>query len=126
MFILTTPPAVVAADPQFNVVGETVHVLLSLCAVVALIFVAGWLSRRMQGKPGTSGRRIRCVEAMSLSARDRVVLIEADGKRLLIASGAGGTRTLHVYEGEVVEVPASPEEPAQGFAQLLGRWKARQ
>lgn len=118
------PTALPAAD--VNVGGELLRVVLSLAAVVALIFVAGWLSRRLQvrGRPG--GRRIRCVEAMAVGARDRVLLLDADGKRLLVGVGPGGMRTLHVYDSApaepvAVEQPGAPPLPA--FGELLARWK---
>jgi flagellar protein FliO/FliZ len=80
----------------------------------------------MQRRPGAAGRRIRCVETFAVGARDRLLLLDADGKRLLIGMGPGGMRTLHVYEGALVE-PAAPEQPAAApipaFGELLARWK---
>jgi flagellar protein FliO/FliZ len=116
-----------AAAPDINVGGELLRVLLSLAAVIALIFVAGWMSRRLQARTLPGGRRLRCVETMSVGARERVLLIDADGKRLLVGVGQGGLRTLHVYEGEA-PVDANPPAPlpvAPNFAQLLSRWKGK-
>jgi flagellar protein FliO/FliZ len=116
-----------AAAPDINVGGELLRVLLSLAAVIALIFVAGWMSRRLQARALPGGRRLRCVETMSVGARERVLLIDADGKRLLVGVGQGGLRTLHVYEGEA-PVDANPPAPlpvAPNFAQLLSRWKGK-
>ncbi|MGC1547644.1 MAG: flagellar biosynthetic protein FliO [Rhodanobacter sp.] len=108
--------------PDINVGGELVRVVLSLAGIVVLIFAAGWLSRRMQARQIGGGRRLRCLEAMPVSSRERVLLLEADGKRLLIGVGAGGVRTLHVYDGQApegeVERPAAPN-----FSELLGRWR---
>jgi len=111
----------VANMPDVSVAGELVRVLLSLGAIVALIFAAGWLTRRLQSRQIAGGRRLRCIETMPISTRERVMLIEADGKRLLLGVGAGGVRALHVYEGTapVEEAPASPVVPP--FAQLLAR-----
>ncbi|MFK2932117.1 flagellar biosynthetic protein FliO [Dyella agri] len=107
--------------------GELLRVLLSLVAVVALIFVAGWLSRRLQLRSRPGGRRIRCVEAMAVGARDRVLLLDADGKRLLVGVGPGGMRTLHVYEGTapVEPAPPAPLPAVPNIAQLLTRWKSK-
>ncbi|MBD8871262.1 flagellar biosynthetic protein FliO [Rhodanobacter sp. DHB23] len=118
------PAALPAAD--VDVGGELLRVLLSLVAVVALIFVAGWLSRRLQARSRPGGRRIRCVETMAVGARDRVLLLDADGKRLLVGVGPGGMRTLHVYEGAApveADPPALPAVP--DIAQLLSRWKGK-
>ncbi|MBT2145234.1 flagellar biosynthetic protein FliO [Rhodanobacter sp. LX-100] len=106
--------------------GELLRVLLSLAAVVAMIFVAGWLSRRLQARSRPGGRRIRCVEAMAVGARDRVLLLDADGKRLLVGVGPGGMRTLHVYDGtpaEPVAIEQAAAAPLPAFGELLTRWK---
>jgi flagellar protein FliO/FliZ len=114
--------APMASVPDINVTGELIRVLLSLGGIVVLIFAAGWLTRRLQSRQLIGGRRLRCIETMTVSARERVVLIEADGKRLLVGVGAGGVRALHVYEGTVAsEAPQAPTQPP--FAELLGRWR---
>lgn len=113
--------APVASVPDISVAGELVRVVLSLGGIVVLIFAAGWLTRRLQSRQLIGGRRLRCVETMSISSRERVLLIEADGKRLLVGVGAGGVRALHVYDGiaPVQDVHAPAAVPP--FAELLGR-----
>ena len=115
----------VAAAPEINVGGELVRVVLSLAAIIALIFVAGWFSRRLQARTTPGGRRLRCVETMAVGARDRLMLVDADGKRLLIGMGQGGMRTLHVYEGEVTPIAVQPVPLAPNFGELLNRWKRK-
>lgn len=117
--VLARAPA--ASVPDINVAGELVRVLLSLGAIVALIFVAAWLTRRLQSRQITGGRRLRCIETMPISTRERVMLIEADGKRLLVGVGTGGIRALHVYDGTVPVEAAPVPTPLPPFAELLGR-----
>ena len=123
MLLLLAVAAVPAAEPSVG--GELLRVCLSLLGIVALIFAAGWLGRRAQGRAQSGGRRIRCVESFAVGTRDRVLLLDANGKRLLVGVGQGGMRTLHVYEGDapVAEVPPAPPVPA--FADLLGLWKRK-
>jgi flagellar protein FliO/FliZ len=123
MFLALALP--VAAAPEINVGGELVRVLLSLVAIVALIFVAGWLSRRLQARTTPGGRRMRCVETMAVGARDRLMLIDADGKRLLIGMGQGGMRTLHVYDGTAPTPEPGPQMPIAPFGDVLARWKRK-
>lgn len=121
MLALITP-----ATPELNMGAELLRMLLSLGGIVALIFAAGWLSRRMQGRAQPGGRRIRCVESFSVGARERVMLLDADGKRLLIGMGPGGMRTLHVYDGPEPEVgePTPAVAPFQ-FSDVLAVWKRK-
>lgn len=124
-FLAPAAQAAAAAAPEINVGAELLRVVLSLAGIIALIFAAGWLSRRLQGRTAPGGRRIRCVETLAVGARDRVLLLEANGKRLLVGVGQGGMRTLHVYDGEITSADdsAPPAAPAPGFAELLARWK---
>jgi flagellar protein FliO/FliZ len=120
------PAALPAAD--INVGGELLRVIVSLVAIIAMILVAGWVTRRLQRRPGGGGRRIRCVESFAVGARERLLLLDADGKRLLIGTGPGGMRTLHVYDGEAPRdiVPAASNEPLKPvFGDLLARLKVR-
>jgi flagellar protein FliO/FliZ len=114
-----------AALPELDAGGEMLKVVLSLGGIVALILAAGWLSRRLQAGVRPGGRRIRCVESLAVGARERILLLDADGKRLLVGAGPGGLRTLHVYDGAAPmdEPPAAAVPPA--FGELLNRWKRR-
>ena len=122
----TTAPAAAAAAAEFDAAGELVRVVLSLIGIVVLIFAAGWISRRLQRRSGGGGRRIRCVESFAVGTRDRLMLIDADGKRMLIGTGTGGMRTLHVYDGAAPSAPLATESeraPLPAFGDLLARWK---
>ncbi|ULU27360.1 flagellar biosynthetic protein FliO [Dyella terrae] len=122
MFLAMVVPV---AAPEINVGGELARVLVSLVGIIALIFVAGWFSRRLQARATPGGRRMRCVETMAVGARDRLMLVEADGKRLLIGMGQGGMRTLHVYEGAAPAPEANPQPPITPFGDVLARWKRK-
>jgi flagellar protein FliO/FliZ len=123
MLTLLAMAAAPAADPSVG--PELLRVILSLAGVMLLIFAAGWFGRRLQGRVHPGGRRIRCIESASVGARERVLLLEADGKRLLVGVGQGGLRTLHVYEGEAPAADVPPSPPAPAFADLLGLWKRK-
>lgn len=126
-FMFAVAPVTVAAPDEFNAAGELLRVVLSLLGIIALILAAGWVTRRMQGRRGVNGRRIRCLESFAVGTRERVLLLDADGKRLLIGVGSGGMRTLHVYEGTPEEpvVSLEPATPVPAFGDLLARWKNR-
>ncbi|MEO9080221.1 MAG: flagellar biosynthetic protein FliO [Rhodanobacter sp.] len=120
--------APVITSPEIDVGNELLRVILSLIGIIVLILIAGKLSRRMRTHGGAGSRSIRCVETFAVGTRDRLLLIDANGQRLLIGIGQGGMHTLHVYDGAAPEQAerlqaASPAKPA--FAELLARWKQR-
>ncbi|WP_266171325.1 flagellar biosynthetic protein FliO [Dyella subtropica] len=117
--------AVPVATPDIPVGAELLRVLLSLVAIIALIVAAGWLSRRLQARTQPGGRRIRCVESFAVGTRERVLLLDADGKRLLVGVGPGGLRTLHVYDGAAPVLPEVSPLPVPAFGELLARWKRK-
>lgn len=111
MLALATP--LVHAAPDLSTGAELFRLVLSLAAVVGLIFAAGWASRRLQGGRHARGaRRMRCLEVLPLGPRERVLLLEVDGQRLVVGVGAGGLRTL--WTGGANDVPPPMDVPADG------------
>lgn len=51
--------------------------------------IAGWLLRRLRRTNGT-GQRLELVERIALAPRQSLALIEAEGRRILVATSADG------------------------------------
>ena len=104
-----------AAGPGFAGVWE---VTLGLALVVGLIFVAAWAMRRVA--PGASGSHsaIRIVAAMPVGPRERLVLVDAGGRQLLIGVTAQQISALHSFEEPPLPPSASPG-PGGDFAARL-------
>jgi len=81
------------------------RVTLSLLLVMVLLFGIAWLVKRFSGLGIGHSSRIRQLASLSLGARERAVLIEFDGRELLLGVAPGSVRTLHVGErrGQGVE-----------------------
>jgi|TARA_B110000093_G_scaffold26836_1_gene26225 flagellar protein FliO/FliZ len=102
--------------------------LLVLVILLTMVFAARWfMQRRPQG-----GRRLRFLEAMALGSRDKLLLVEIDGKCLLLGVTAHNIRLLTeldaqdlppapVGQKETSAVAAQPGLSKQ-FSQLLGRY----
>ena len=103
--------------------------LLVLAILLVMVFAARWfMQRRPQG-----GRRLRFIEAMALGSRDKLLLVEVDGKSILLGVTAQNIRLLADL-GAVEELPKplDPQEEfplktnqtglSQQFSQLLGRY----
>ena len=105
--------------------------LLVLAILLAIVFAARWfMQRRPQG-----GRRLRFVEAMALGSRDKLLLVEVDGKSLLLGVTAQNIRLLAELDAQDGEASALDQQGqqknftseadtsglSQKFSQLLGR-----
>jgi flagellar protein FliO/FliZ len=65
-------------------------VLLSLMLVLAFIFAAAWVVRRMPLGVGRANGPLKVLAALPLGPKERLVLVEASGEQLLIAVSPAG------------------------------------
>jgi flagellar biosynthetic protein FliO len=103
--------------------------LLVLAILLVMVFAARWfMQRRPQG-----GRRLRFVEAMALGSRDKLLIVEVDGKSLLLGVTTQNIRLLtelntHAAQpsslGQQVDSSAEPDQAglSKQFSLLLGRY----
>ncbi|KIL97300.1 hypothetical protein CCC_00361 [Paramagnetospirillum magnetotacticum MS-1] len=74
--------------------AQYLRFILSLVAVLGLIFGVMWVVRRrlpgmMAGKAGAPGRRLGIVESLTLDVKHRLVLVRRDDREhLLVLGGA--------------------------------------
>ena len=78
--------------------GSLAQVTLSLVLVLAAVFAAAWVVRRLKtfGKFGSGP--IEIVADVSLGAKERAVLVQVGGKQLLLGVAPGRVSTLHVLD----------------------------
>ena len=82
--------------------GALTEMAMGLIAVVALIFALSWFFRRF-GKQAFAGKGIvSVVGGVSLGPRERAVLLQVGGTRLLVGVAPGQVSTLHVFDRESV------------------------
>lgn len=123
--MLRAAPAAMAAPAPMNTGAELLRVVLSLAGIVAMIFVAGWLTRRAQARVRPGGRKIRVIETMPVGVKEKVMLMEVGGTQLLVGASPSGLRTLHVLATPIAEdAPASAATP-QSFRDVLSLWGKR-
>jgi flagellar protein FliO/FliZ len=96
--------------------------VLMLLLVLALIPAALWLLRRAGGAvPGGSGG-LRVLAQMSLGQRERLVVVEAGERCLLLAVSGAGIQHLAELERGAFATPAAAGE---SFPALLRAWRNR-
>ncbi len=78
-------------------VGQAVQVILGLFLVLGMIVAAAWAARRLQAiRPQGSGQ-IRVIEGMAIGTREKLLLVEVEGKRVLLGLSPGRIATLHTF-----------------------------
>lgn len=106
---------VAAADP-----GSLAQVTLSLILVLAAVFAAAWLMRRLRnfGRPGAGA--IEVVADVALGAKERAVLIQVGNQQVLLGVAPGRVSTLHVLSEPVRTIPPGMAPTSLGASDLPG------
>jgi len=95
-----------------------ISALLALGLVIGLILALAWLLRRL---PGTGLRPIdgvRVVAGITLGSKERAVVVDIDGRQLLLGVTPGSITLLHTLEHPL---PAPSQARLPDFASLLKR-----
>ena len=121
----TLGPMLGVAAPSFGPVllrvGGALVVILILIAGIAMLY-RRWLGRESSGVGGSA---IRVLNRASLGRRSSLLLVEVDGRRILVGSTATSLSALSEWEEpeeltQTAVVEAYPEK-REGFAPLLNR-----
>ncbi len=92
--------------------------VLALVFVLGLMGAAVWILRRAGIAPRTGTGHLKIVSQLALGPRERVVIVEAGDRWLLLGVGAGGISRLGTMAR--TQAPAA-EPPAANFGALLDR-----
>ena len=107
-------------------VSSVGYVTMALAIVLALIYGAAWLLRRVKTFNGISRNSMNVVEAVSVGPKERVVLVRVKDQQVLLGVSPGRVNLL-LDMGKVDNTTptdsASPEKTVQmpSFKQLLKR-----
>ncbi len=100
--------------------GALVRLTLGLAAVLAVIVALAWAMRRMGRFTGGAAGRLQVLGAVSVGQRERVVLLQAGDRQLLLGVSPGAVRTLHVFDEPIAPAPGEAGETAGFAARLRG------
>jgi len=88
---------------------------VGLAVVLAAIFGCAWLVRKFAAFPSGTAGVLRVVGGVSLGARERVVVLQAGKKQLILGVSPGRIQTLHVLDEEdLASMESAPMAPPQG------------
>ena len=76
--------------------GEMSQVAAALVVVLALIVALAYGAQRLKLGRVVGGRHLKLVETLPLGPRERLLLVEVGGERLLLGLSAGRIERLHV------------------------------
>jgi flagellar protein FliO/FliZ len=78
--------------------AELANITLALFFVLALLFLLAWLFRRYGNIASLNRSNIQVLGGVSLGHRERAVLLEVEGERILVGVAQGHVSKLHVLE----------------------------
>ena len=104
-----SPAVVDTATPPG--VGSLGQVTLSLGLVLALIFAAAWVARRMRGFHRASTDALDVISSLPLGQKERAVLVRVGKQQILLGVAPGRVTTLHVLSEPVDVTTAPPSGP---------------
>ena len=95
--------------------------LLGLGLVIALILALAWLVKRSGKFQSTLNGDIKTLAGLSLGTREKAILLEVDGERILVGVTPHQINTLHVLGKSETPAPAEPksDDKYQKFDQQL-------
>jgi flagellar protein FliO/FliZ len=86
-------------DP-FNA-GNLVSLVLGLLLVLVIFFVIAYVFKRMSGTGINSKGHMAILDALHLSARDKVVLVRVAEKVMVLGVSPSGISALHVMDNDL-------------------------
>ncbi|RUO59048.1 flagellar biosynthetic protein FliO [Pseudidiomarina insulisalsae] len=84
----------VTAPPLSDNLALFAQVATVLIFIVALIFLCGWLFKRVSQGAWQRQQQIKCVASLAVGSKERVVIIEVEQQRLLLGVSAQGIQKL--------------------------------
>jgi len=85
--------------------GSLVQVTISLLLVLAAVFAAGWVTRKVRGFGRLQSDAVTILADLPLGAKERAVLLQVGSQQVLIGVAPGRVNTLHVLSEPVSTNP---------------------
>src|SRR5690606_12367124 len=114
----------VASAPAASGASGIGQVMLALVIVLAAVFAAALVLKRLRGFTGGGSDGIEVLSQAAVGPKERVVIVRVAGNRLLLGVASGQVSLLQTLPGEGDHTPAP--QPATGgnvprFGELLRR-----
>lgn len=88
-----------------------------LLLILGVILALGWMARKLVHRRLQSGRGLQIEGGLALGTRERLVVVQVNGERLLLGVTPGGISLLHRLDQPLQESPsATPAAAGEGSA----------
>ena len=105
--------------PSIDLTAAIIQVGVALALIVGIILGAAWLARRFKIAGVGNELQIKALSSMQLGRKEKIVLIESCGKKMLVGVGGSAINTLHVFDEEPVLTENSARTVSQNNVQSL-------
>ncbi len=111
--VLAVETAFPSTGPQSLNFATVMQWSIGLFVVLAAIFICAWLLRKLSGFSSLAGGTLRVLGGISLGGREKVVLLQVEGKQLLLGVAPGSIQMLCVFE-KSDSIPVDSNGPESG------------
>lgn len=104
-----------------NIGNEYSHYAINLIGVIILILALMLILKKLKSAQGTDYKNIKVLNTVSLGAKERIILIEANNQLLLIGATPNHISTLHVFnnEEEIKPLPDQDSDLINSFSRHI-------
>jgi flagellar protein FliO/FliZ len=113
------PTNVLAAQAP-SAAGSLLQTILSLGFVIALLVGLAWLLKRFGPKHITGGTKVKLVGALSVGARERILVVEVGEQWIVVGASPGrmnALATMPRQESDETELAGAQPVPGANFAE---------
>ncbi len=103
---------VVSGTPVLGA-SKVLELIVALLVVFAAVAALAWVGKRLQHSRAKGGA-LHIEAAISVGPKERVVIVQADGQRLLLGVGGGSVRTLQVLTETTAQGEGQPVSSRAG------------
>jgi flagellar protein FliO/FliZ len=116
-------PAMTLPAPAPSATGGILQSILALGFVLALLVGAAWLLKRFGPRTVTGGAHVRLVGALSVGARERILVVEVGEQWIVVGASPGRMNALATMARQphdpADDAVAAPALPGAQFAEWL-------
>lgn len=120
-FLLLLPGLAQAAEPLPSAAASISQMMIGLVVILFVLYGALHMLRRLQQGNQSPGTNLKVLSATAVGPRERVVLVAAGKRVLVLGVAAGRVNMLHVMEEGEIPLP-EPTKP-QPLPDFAGRLK---